>query len=200
MAPTALAPRRYSIRRAVSIAFALASLLPLATLAYALYLTGGYARPQVQLLVVLAGVCVLIGAHLLRELTRAVAERLAAAAAAHVALERGDGEDERLDLVAAGPVEFHLPGFGTITPAEPEPVTHGSPLLPGAIEELSAMWRAEADPLVGQRVLVSVRNASEPVVGTLVQVTPDGLLLTDDQGQRVGVSYRRISALERAPR
>jgi hypothetical protein len=35
-------------------------------------------------------------------------------------------------------------------------------------------------------------------VGTLAQITENGLLILDGDSQKVGVSYRRISAIEAA--
>ena len=60
---------------------------------------------------------------------------------------------------------------------------------------VSAVSRAKAEPYLGQRVLVSVRNSTLPIAGTVLDVTNDGVLL-EDNGREVGVSYRRISAIE----
>ena len=46
---------------------------------------------------------------------------------------------------------------------------------------------------------ISVRNAPEPIVGTLAQITENGLLVLDADSHKIGVSYRRISAIEAAP-
>jgi hypothetical protein len=84
---------------------------------------------------------------------------------------------------------FEIPGMGRVGEAHAflEPVQQ--------LERLGTVWRAEAEPYVGQRVLVSVMNAAEPIAGVLTRVTDDGLLL-DQDGQRVGITYRRISAIE----
>jgi hypothetical protein len=63
------------------------------------------------------------------------------------------------------------------------------------IEQLGTIWRTEAEPHVGRPVLVSVMNSTDPIAGVLLQVTRDGLLL-DQAGRRVGITYRRISAIE----
>jgi hypothetical protein len=57
------------------------------------------------------------------------------------------------------------------------------------------MWRAEAEPFLGKRVLVAVRNAPDPLKGILAQVTKDGVIL-DQRGNRVGIRYTRMSAIE----
>jgi hypothetical protein len=95
-------------------------------------------------------------------------------------------------------------GLGAVS----EAITRAARRVPGigAIQELRSMaqtmdhlksvWKAEATPLVGRRVLVSVRNSTLPIAGTLVQVTDDGVMLDDQSGEQVAVSYSRISAIE----
>ncbi len=80
-----------------------------------------------------------------------------------------------------------VPGMGRITELQPTDAR--------ALSDLDSMWRAEAEPLLGRRVLVAVRNAPDPMKGTLAQVTQDGLIL-DQNGTRVGISYTRVSAIE----
>jgi hypothetical protein len=81
-----------------------------------------------------------------------------------------------------------VPGMGRITElkgADASSVT----------SDLDSMWRVEAEPLLGKRVLVAVRNAPDPVKGILSQVTQDGVII-DDGGTKVGISYTRVSAIE----
>jgi hypothetical protein len=60
------------------------------------------------------------------------------------------------------------------------------------------MWHAEAQRHLGRHVLISVKNAPEPVAGSLAQIADDGVLL--EQGdQRVAVSYLRITNIESDP-
>jgi len=80
-----------------------------------------------------------------------------------------------------------VPGVGRITELKPEKA--------GALSHLDSIWRAEAEPLLGKRVLVAVRNAQDPMKGVLAQVTEDGVIL-DQNGTRVVVSYTRVSAIE----
>lgn len=65
-------------------------------------------------------------------------------------------------------------------------------------ETLWPVWKGEAESYLGRRVLVSVKNAPHPIVGTLVEGTGDGMLLEVD-GRQVGVSYRGVSAIEADP-
>jgi hypothetical protein len=80
-----------------------------------------------------------------------------------------------------------VPGMGRITELTP---SDGA-----ALSDLDLMWKAEAEPLLGRRVLVAVRNASDPIKGTLYQVTEDGVIL-DQRGAKFGISYTRVSAIE----
>jgi len=90
-------------------------------------------------------------------------------------------------LSAGGRGGLVVPGMGRITELKPAD--------PSALSDLDSMWRAEAEPLLRKRVLVAVRNAPDPMKGILAQVTQDGLVL-DQNGNRVGISYARVSAIE----
>jgi hypothetical protein len=74
-------------------------------------------------------------------------------------------------------------------------ITELKPADERALSDLDSMWRAEAEPLLGKRVLVAVRNAPDPMKGILAQVTQDGVIL-DQNGTRAGISYTRLSAIE----
>jgi len=80
-----------------------------------------------------------------------------------------------------------IPGMGRITELKPADAS--------ALSDLDSMWRAEAEPFLGKRVLVAVRNAPDPMKGILAQVTKDGVIL-DQSGNKVGISYTRLSAIE----
>lgn len=80
-----------------------------------------------------------------------------------------------------------VPGMGRIKELKP---ADGA-----AHSDLDSMWRAEAEPLLGKRVVVAVRNAQDPMKGVLSQVTPEGVIL-DQNGSKVGISYTRMSAIE----
>lgn len=80
-----------------------------------------------------------------------------------------------------------VPGMGRITELRPADES--------ALSDLESMWRAEAEPLLGKRVVVAVRNAPDPIKGILAHVTRDGVIL-DQNGTRAGISYTRLSAIE----
>jgi len=80
-----------------------------------------------------------------------------------------------------------VPGIGRITELKPADAS--------ALADLDSMWRAEAQPLLGKRVLVAVRNDPDPMRGVLVEVARVGVIL-DQGGSRVSVSYGRMSMIE----
>ena len=80
-----------------------------------------------------------------------------------------------------------VPGMGRITELKPAAAS--------ALSDLDSMWRAEAEPFIGKRVLVAVRNAPEPMKGILARVTQNGVIL-DQSGNNVGISYARLSTIE----
>jgi hypothetical protein len=90
------------------------------------------------------------------------------------------GNGRRADLI--------VPGVGRIMELKP---ADGA----AALSDLDLMWRHEAEPLLGKRVLVAVRNTPEPIKGLLSQVTEDGVIL-DQSGAKFGISYTRVSAIE----
>jgi len=75
-------------------------------------------------------------------------------------------------------------------------ITELTPPDAGGLGDLDSMWKAEAEPLLGKRVLVAVRNTADPIKGTLAQVTDDGVMIDQDDGSKVGISYHRMSAIE----
>lgn len=87
-----------------------------------------------------------------------------------------------------------VPGLGTITAGRRDlsAARHAA----DAFDEMQkTMWRAEAQRHLGVRVLVTVKNAAEPIEGSLAQITEDGVLLEQDH-QRVAISYLRITNIE----
>lgn len=87
----------------------------------------------------------------------------------------------------------------TIRPAAAETYT-----VPGfgAIREVGdlsramvVLWQAEAALYKGRRVVVSALRSPRPIIGTLIELTDDGLLVQTDESGRVAVSFDRISAI-----
>ncbi len=87
-----------------------------------------------------------------------------------------------------------VPGLGTITAARRAATAarHAA----GAFDDVQkTMWQTEAQRHLGHRVLISVKNATEPIPGNLAQIADDGVLL-EQNGERVAVSYLRITNIE----
>jgi hypothetical protein len=61
---------------------------------------------------------------------------------------------------------------------------------------MGVLWRAEAIAYKGRRVAVSVLSSPRPVIGTLIELTDEGLLVQTDGSGRVAVSFTRISAID----
>jgi hypothetical protein len=85
-----------------------------------------------------------------------------------------------------GEKDLQIPGLGRI--AEFREISE-------LVDHLALIWKAEAEVHLGQRVLALLRGSSDPISGTLVEATDDGILLETAGGQ-VPVSYRRIMAIE----
>ena len=99
-------------------------------------------------------------------------------------------EAARAKLVAPSPFatapvsrERALPGFGNIR--EFGEVTR----------TMGALWQREAKSHLGRRVQISVSNSREPLVGTLSEVSDDGLIL-ELPDEPIAIAYRRITAIE----
>jgi hypothetical protein len=177
-------PRPYTLQRAAVVVFAIVSVLPLLLYLDSLYSVGALTRTKVLVNLGLALGAILIGFYLFWTMTARMAEILRAAQERQEAGPPGRASSEG---------DFHMPVFGAIREVEPIRETD---MMAAAVEQLRAVWEAEARPHLGRRVAVSVRNAPAPIVGTLSQITENGLLLLDADSQKVGVSYRRISAIE----
>ena len=170
-------PQRRSLRQAASVVFALSAVLPLLMFTYTLYRLNGIREIQDQITLGLALVAALLGFHILR----VIVTRLSG-------LVRDVGNVAEQGEVRALVVDkdLQVPGIGTIQELQD---------IAETVDHLWAVWKAEAEPYLGRRVLVSVRNSPRPITGTLVQVTDDGVLL-EEEGSLVGVSYRRVSAIQ----
>jgi hypothetical protein len=116
-----------------------------------------------------------------------------AAAAAHQAPTRVATVAAPAAVTAAAPVlEFEAPR------------SQGVPGL-GMIQEvddlsraMAKLWMGEAVAYQGRRVALSIMNSRVPIVGTLVDLTQDGLLIDQDGGGEVAVSYSRLSGIDAA--
>ncbi len=176
----------YTLRRVASIALSLASVIPLLLFVYTVLDLGVIHHTSAQVTLALALGSTVVGTYIFWVMLARLSNMLRAATATAEAApspESGAAGD------APGPAQFEIPGMGQVGEVH-------AFLTP--LEDLGAVWRTEAEPHIGRPVLVSVMNAVEPIGGVLTQVAHDGLLL-DRDGQRVGITYRRISAIELDP-
>jgi hypothetical protein len=89
-------------------------------------------------------------------------------------------------LHETAPVATSVPGLGAIR--EVDDLSHA----------MAKLWMGEAIVYKGRRVSVSIMNARVPIVGTLADLTREGLLVDQDGGQQVAVSYDRLSGIDAA--
>jgi hypothetical protein len=80
--------------------------------------------------------------------------------------------------------ESHVPGLGAIREVN------------DLNRAMVVLWRAEAAEHLDRRVTVSVLNSARPIVGTLLELDDAGLLVETDAGERVTVSFDRISGID----
>ena len=163
-----------TLQYAASVVFALVAVLPLLMFAYTLVRMNGLRDLQDQITLGLALIAALTGFGILRLMVKRMSGLLHAVGQA----------TEQVDVPAsAAAKDLAVPGIGQIREFRE------------IAETLWPVWRAKAEPYLGQRVLVSVTNSTRPIAGTVLEVTNDGVLL-EENGLAVGVSYRRISAIE----
>lgn len=167
--------RSRTLQQAASVVFALTAVLPLLMFAYTLYRLNGLRHFEDQVTLGLALMVALVGFRILRVITTRMSDLVRAVVGKTT--EQGEAP-----LLAADN-ELRVPGIGTIQEFHE------------IAETLWPAWKARAEPYLGQWVLVSVKNSSRPIAGIMVEVTDEGVLL-EDGGQQVGVSYRRVSAIE----
>lgn len=203
--------RTYTLRNAASIVFALTAVIPLLLFTYTLYLLGQLGVFQAQMGLGVALGCALVGLFIfsnlmarLSEVLRFLEEQPASAPAASGTAETGSAERTSRPVTTAtngpvsppwpGPGGLVVPGLGTITAASR--AASAARQAAGVFDEVQkTMWHAEAQRHLGRRVLISVKNAPEPIAGSLAQIAEDGVLLEQDD-QRVAVSYLRITNIE----
>jgi len=213
--------RTYTLRRASSVVFCMISILPLLLFVYTLYALDALHHSVAQIGLASALVMSLIGFYIysvmisrlsaiLRDLEEAEAQPPPPAAPAGTVVTAA--VEPTAGMAAPG-----VPG-NTAPARQPSAFAAGNPkgtgrraslVVPGmgritelksndsgGLGDLDSMWKAEAQPLLGKRVLVAVRNAADPIRGTLAQVTNEGVMIDQEDGSKVGISYSRMSAIE----
>src|SRR6185295_5930763 len=185
--------RTYTLRNAASIVFALTAVIPLLLFTYTLYSLNQLKLTEAQMGLGVALTCALVGLFIFSNLMGRLSEVLRYLEEQHDAGARP---------AAAVPAPVHpgglvIPGLGTITAASR--AASAARQAAGIFDEVQkTMWQAEAQRHLGRRVLISVKNSTEPIEGSLAQIAEDGVLL--EQGdERVAISYLRITNIEIDP-
>jgi hypothetical protein len=163
-----------TLQYAASVVFALVAVIPLLMFTYTLVRLNALRDLQNQIALSLTLVAALTGFGILRLMVTRVSTLLTAVSQA---AEQGAAP------ASAAAKDLEVPGIGPIQEFDQ------------IAEMLWSVSKAKAEPYLGQRVLVSVRNSRRPIAGTVLEVTNDGVLLQEN-GREVGISYRRISAIE----
>jgi hypothetical protein len=210
--------RTYTLRNAASIVFALTAVIPLLLFTYTLYSLNQLRLTEAQLGLGAALACALVGLFIfsnlmgrLSEVLRFLEDQTAAtqpeAATAQPAGAAGSMSAPARPVVSAatnGPASAILPGGGLVVPGlgtitAASRAASAARQAAGIFDEVQkTMWHAEAQRHLGRRVLISVKNAPEPITGSLAQIAEDGVLLEQDD-QRVAISYLRITNIESDP-
>jgi hypothetical protein len=167
-----------SLQQAASVLFVLMALLPLLIFTWLLYRLDALGRYEAQIGLGVSLMLALAGFMIFRSLMTQLSDFVKAMSRAAVPRDARRSPPASLPLVAT-------PGIGTIAELADLTATMG------------AMWAREAAPHVGHQVVVSVVRASEPLSGTLTEVTNDGLIMERD-GKEVAVGFARIAGIERA--
>lgn len=210
--------RTYTLRNAASIVFALTAVIPLLLFTYTLYSLNQLRLTEAQLGLGAALACALVGLFIfsnlmgrLSEVLRFLEDQTTAtqpeAATGQPAVAAGSTNGPARPVVSAatnGPASAMLPGGGLVVPGlgtitAASRAASAARQAAGVFDEVQkTMWHAEAQRHLGRRVLISVKNAAEPITGSLAQIAEDGVLLEQDD-QRVAVSYLRITNIESDP-
>ena len=206
--------RTYTLRNAASIVFALTAVIPLLLFTYTLYLLGQLGQFQAQMGLGVALACALVGLFIFSNLMARLGEMLRFLEGQPTPADTPVGTAETSDADRAarpvsvatngpvsspwsGPGGLVVPGLGTITAASR--AASAARQAAGVFDDVQkTMWHAEAQQHLGRRVLISVKNAPEPIAGSLAQIAEDGVLLEQDD-QRVAVSSLRITNIEADP-
>ena len=166
--------KRQTLRYVASVVFALVAVIPLLMFTYTLVRLNALHDFQSQVALGVTLMAALTGFSILRLMVTRTSNLLDA-----ISQTAAQGTARR----AAVAKDLEMPGIG--------PIQEFDQLA----EILWSVTKAKAEPCVGRRVLVSVKNSPHPIAGTVLEVTNDGVLLAQN-GREVGVSYRRISAIE----
>jgi hypothetical protein len=189
--------RQNGLQHAASIIFALVAVVPLLIFAFTLHSLGAIHRIQAQASLALAVTISLLGYWIFRSMLSGMTEVVQGLV---VAAEHAN-RSRRASSSASGTAAA-TEGAGAAPPASNGDHDRAVPGV-GTIREIAevartmnALWQREAANHMGRRVQVSVANSRDPLVGTVVEVSDDGLILERPDGP-IAVGYRRVVAIDR---
>jgi len=182
--------RQQGLQQAASMIFALVAVVPLLIFAWTLHAVGAMRNTQALVCLGLALAISLLGFWMFR--TRrallptpgpaSAAPRPVGAAPAAATVGTSAAPPAARKIPAA---DRHLPGVGNIRE------------IAEVARTMDVLWHREATAHVGKRVQISVANARDALIGTITEVSDDGLILEQADGP-MAVAYRRVTAIDRA--
>ena len=184
--------RSKGLRQAASMVFGLTAVLPLLIVTWTLDRLNVLHTSDAQIGLVLAIVVALLGLVVFRRLMAQLSDVILALRAL-VTKHDGVGVAQK----TAAKAENGAAGAAA---------KRGAPRIPGLGEigelhdieaTLADRWRTESSHYIGRSVLVYVLNSWTPVVGTLVDVTPDGVLVKHES-KEVAIGFRRFIGIKLA--
>jgi len=207
--------KQQGLQQAASMIFALVAVVPLLIFAYTLHTLGAMRSTQAQISLGLALAIALLGFWMFRSMLGRMAEVVQALAAAVEQANRtrrpGTPSPATPAPAAAGSATASAAAGAPRPAAGSMPATSGTAArktdrgIPGVgnIREIAevartmdGLWQREAAAHVGKRVSISVANSRDPLVGTISEVSDDGLILDQADGQ-MAVAYRRVTGIDR---
>jgi hypothetical protein len=179
--PAVTVRRSRGLRQAAATVFVLTTVLPLLIVTWTLYRLRALDRLDVQIALLLALGIALLGFAVFRSLMAQLSDVILSlrtlvawrASREGVSPSRASTPAPAANVAALGEISELRESQGTIT----------------------AMWEAEASAYLGRAVLVHVRNSANPIAGTLLEVTPDGVLV-EQNGKQVAIGYLRFLGIE----
>jgi hypothetical protein len=208
MAEEGSSRKQQGLQQAASVIFALVAVVPLLIFAFTLHNLGAIRSTQAQLALGLAVAISLLGFWMFRSMLGRMAEVVRALAAAVEQANRARRAATSAATAAAAPAAAAAPrpAAGTAgAPAATARKAESDRSVPGVgnIREIAevartmdVLWQREATAHIGKRVQISVANAREPLTGVIAEVSDDGLILEQGDGQ-TAVAYRRVTAIDR---
>jgi hypothetical protein len=200
--------RQQGLQQVASMIFALVAIVPLLIFAWTLHALGAIGSTRAQVGLALALGIALLGYWMFRSLLgrmAAVVQALTAAVeqATRVHLSPAPAPGEASAPTSAEALAARVPGLLVVAAAagasNPTPGVAGIGMireLSEVVRTMDALWYREATAHLNQRVQISVANSREPLIGTLVEATADGLILEQPDGP-VPVSYGRVTSIDR---